>query len=623
MDMQCSISFPKRFFRIEAFPYWAYVFILLAYIFRDLPVYHGQLPADPDNYTRATQILEFLKHGHWFDTNIARFEPPGIDVYSRLVDLPYALVAELFAPFVGLRNAVFVAVCLVPPLVLLPLYLWLGVWASEPFVGPRWSRLAPLPAVCWGTAIFYFQPGLCDHHNIQILILLAMLGTLARAIMGDAAQSPKKWGALFALLAALSVQIGLEGMPFIAFFLGAFATFVLWTATRRYDSFLTTVALSFPALTFLMLIATRAPETYFDMTLFRISALTVLIAFGAGVSAFAALAIKNLALPAYARIAVWCLFVLALGESLLAFEPRLAEGSWIGLAPALREFAVAHTKELLPAAQDVYAGAASFLWQSLFILSGFFFLSLDEEKDDRKWLYASFAALGVLCVAGQHFYAVRIGRFIAPFMTISLLAAARFCFRALKARPIDRRRFAFELLVLLLLGPLGPMPVVKAMANSKIADIVFFFAPVFEKKDPLLEIAAYLNRLTIDGKPIRILTGFANGSELLFLTPTIIYGTGQQYTSMKGYEANKAFYLAGNNAEAAKVLDEFNIDYVLFGENDGAHLAPALDAQREHGDVIFDQLKKNDAPKFLRLEKIIFGEYKLYAVDKVALQKAL
>ena len=635
-SQKTGTSFLNKWFSLNAVPFWLYGMLALSYLYRDLPIYHGILGRDPDIYLRATQILEFLQNGHWFDTLNARMDPPGADVYWRLVDLPYALVAWLFKPLVDLRTAVTIAVTIVPPLLLLPLYIGLSVWAAEPFVGRRWSRLAPIPAIFVGTGILYFAPDQCDHHNIEILLLTALVGLFARAVKTNDRAIHKKLGLIFGLVAALSLSLVIEGLPFIGFFFCTAALCTLDSQNGKRAGFLLTAGWSFPLFIVLFLIATRNPATYFDRVLYHLSWLHVLIASAAGLLCFATCALSRWRIHYVIRLFVLAMLGVLCGLGLLLIEPDLLRGAWIGFDPFIPQFALAHTEELqtvIKPGNKMPMDSASLV----FALFGYVF-SFKYGNRTMRWMVAPMVLVCVIIALGENFYVLRLTRFMPVLLASGLLMAGKLANDELKKLPLGRKRAAFELLVLLLLGPLeGPM-LHMIFANDRSLDSLFFYAPRFETKANILNIASYLNMQPASDHPRRILAGITNGPELTFRTPHIAIGTGQQYTHSAGYKVNLAFYGAKSSEVAAKVLRDNQIDYVLFvpGEMDALREDMGLTPLQTNITVgnqcnkarlpddadMLTRLEKDDPPAFIHNIDLPFGGLRLYAVDQEKLAEA-
>lgn len=166
---------------------------------------------DVDDELRLIQIRHFLEVGGWYDLRLPMIQFPEVyqSPWSRLIDLPYVLIASALRPFVGLDIALQIASLAWSP-VLLAGFAYLAVrFIREVTPG---ERLSTASFVCVGLlliiAAFEFSPGRIDHHNIQMLLmLLIMLGLITGGGRG---------GIMVGTGAALSLLVGLECLPFVA-----------------------------------------------------------------------------------------------------------------------------------------------------------------------------------------------------------------------------------------------------------------------------------------------------------------------------------------------------------------------------------------------------------------------
>lgn len=173
--------------------------------------------ADNDDLVRLIQIRELLNHHKWNDMTLSAILMPETYVshYSRLVDLPYFLIARTLTPFMGQDAALHLATLMWPG-ILLVIFALLSAHVLRRLYGDRLSIIdlilvTPIAA----TAVLEFTPGRIDHHNVQMILMLVMLAGLF---------SPRPAGGLLAGVAmAISMAVGLEGLPNIFLALSALA----------------------------------------------------------------------------------------------------------------------------------------------------------------------------------------------------------------------------------------------------------------------------------------------------------------------------------------------------------------------------------------------------------------
>lgn len=164
---------------------------------------------DIDDLLRSLQIRELFYSGRWHDLGLPGLVGPEIylSAWSRLVDLPYWLIASGLAPLTGEQPGLEWSYRLWPPVLLmgsLLLYAWI-----QDRMAPSLSPLTGVLSIMLGAIAFLeFAPGRIDHHNVQMLLLMAVLFGLTRqSLMG---------GAIAGVAGVLSVATGLETIPLLA-----------------------------------------------------------------------------------------------------------------------------------------------------------------------------------------------------------------------------------------------------------------------------------------------------------------------------------------------------------------------------------------------------------------------
>lgn len=164
---------------------------------------------DADDLMRLTQVRDFVAGQPWFDLHQYRLDPPADRPmhWSRLVDLPIALLMRAAGAFVAMPLAEKAAMFVWPLLTLVPALIGAQLLAGR--LGGKWAFLpalylfATLPQ-----SIGQFVPGRIDHHNIQIALTLLLLATLAAPLSRARAVG-------VGIVSALMLAIGLETLPFL------------------------------------------------------------------------------------------------------------------------------------------------------------------------------------------------------------------------------------------------------------------------------------------------------------------------------------------------------------------------------------------------------------------------
>ncbi|HZY69146.1 MAG TPA: hypothetical protein VFE52_11185, partial [Devosia sp.] len=180
---------------------------------------------DTDDAMRLTIVHDLLAGQGWFEFTQYRLNTPyGAPMHwSRLVDLPIAALLVLLRPLVGAGAADLVVAYLWPTLLLFP-FLWLTARLALRLGGRAtvWPALL-LPAFSLVT-MAEFIPGRFDHHNIQIVLALVMLGSaigaLTRPVFAVGA----------GVAAGLAMTIGIESLPVVGATVMAFG--LSWVARQ-------------------------------------------------------------------------------------------------------------------------------------------------------------------------------------------------------------------------------------------------------------------------------------------------------------------------------------------------------------------------------------------------------
>jgi hypothetical protein len=179
-----------------------------------------------DDAMRLAEVRDLIAGQGWFDLAQHRLDPPGLAMHwSRVIDLPLATMILLMRPVLGIHGAE-VATLIVWPLLLFAATL-LSVAAVARRICDRGNSAivamaAALLAVLSVPALIHFRPGAIDHHNAQIVLLLALL-LFASQIERSAMKA-----AFGGVMASLSLAIGLEMLPAIAALCLVVAGLLIW-----------------------------------------------------------------------------------------------------------------------------------------------------------------------------------------------------------------------------------------------------------------------------------------------------------------------------------------------------------------------------------------------------------
>lgn len=173
----------------------------------------ADLLGGPDDFMRMAQAGDWIDGQGWHDLTQRRLNPPwGVAMHwSRLADAPLAAAILVTEPWLGRSEALFAAALVVPPL-LGGLFVGFFCWAAAPLTGGRRA----LPVVLMIPALIIplqqFHPGRVDHHGLQLLLAVLVVGWLVRVLESGRARIGIGLGAV----CGLSLAVGLETLPLVA-----------------------------------------------------------------------------------------------------------------------------------------------------------------------------------------------------------------------------------------------------------------------------------------------------------------------------------------------------------------------------------------------------------------------
>lgn len=230
---------------------------------------------DSDDATRLITVREFIAGAPWFDTSLPRIGAPDVLVshWSRLVDLPLALLAGAFGLFLS-RDAAEMAVRAVWPLaVFLPLLLVLARHAALS-AGRAAAILALGFAVYAHSGVVQFAIGRIDHHNVMIAATVS--GIL---LLSESFRTPRH-GVAAGVLLGLSTAVGYEALVLTLLALIAAGLIGCWTG--RLEAVQKTTW-AFAATLLLAIVMTIAPESWLKITCDALSPNLAVLALGGAV----------------------------------------------------------------------------------------------------------------------------------------------------------------------------------------------------------------------------------------------------------------------------------------------------------------------------------------------------
>ena len=295
---------------------------------------------DTDDIMRMVTVMDLVGGQVWQDTVEHRDNAPyGSPMHwSRLVDAPIAGLIVAVQPFTGTPAAQVLASRLWPPLMLLGLLI-LSVALCRQLLGPGHQLPAAVLPVLSIVVLGEFSPGRIDHHNVQMILTTGLMwATIAgrdRAIAAIAA----------GLLAATSLAIGIETLPFIIGAITAFALF--WVRDTAAAANTRRFAIAFALGSALHLALATPPSLYFVGACDALSATYVAAATLAGGALLGATLIGgNLSAPR--RLVLIGLLGITAGAITLTLYPQCIGGPYANLDPQLNQLLLRGVAEAQP-----------------------------------------------------------------------------------------------------------------------------------------------------------------------------------------------------------------------------------------------------------------------------------
>ena len=184
----------------------------------------NQFP-DPDDILRLVQLRDLLGGQGWFDLVQHRIDPPQGTLmhWSRLVDIPLAMMVMALTPLLGAAQAETVTLVAMPLITLGLIMVCIGSLAWRLF-DLRIAGFSCLALGLLGPLVFQIQPMRIDHHAWQAF-------TVALALWALSHRHAVKGGALAGLAMAAGVTISIELLPLVAAFGGVLA--LRWLRDHR------------------------------------------------------------------------------------------------------------------------------------------------------------------------------------------------------------------------------------------------------------------------------------------------------------------------------------------------------------------------------------------------------
>ncbi|MFZ1742135.1 MAG: hypothetical protein WAT93_04735 [Pontixanthobacter sp.] len=552
----------------------------------------GQFP-DPDDAMRLVQVRDLIGGQGWFDLHQYRLSPPeGVLMHwSRLVDMPIALIIVLLTPLLGSVAAETAALVLVPLLTLGAILWVIGRLAWRLFD----IDVAGFACLCIGLlapVVFQLQPMRVDHHGWQIF-------TVVLALWGISIRAPIKGGAVAGLAMAIGLSISIELLPMVAAFGGVLALRWLRSHDARWwlVGYMQGLALALCGL-FLLTRGFADLAQHCDAVSPAHLGFFIIAAMGTGAIA---------AVPRVPPVALFGSFAMA-GLAALAFfglsSPACLATPFAQLDPAVRDFWYLNISEGRPLwEQDLWTAVPSFI-QLLVALA----VTLVLYNNSRDWLRNWWAEYALLLLASivLSLFVWRSAAFAGALSALPLAWMVTRLLGAVRRASGAGAKIAGTAAIALILLPSAPLTFYRSIQPKADAQTG---TAVAESRCVIREQAAKLAVL-----PRRtILAPLDVGPSILLKSQHSVLATGHHRAEASMHDVITAFISPADDARA--IIRRRSVDYVamctdlvepkLYADANPAGLAALLIAGKPPSWLV---PVKIDGPAEFRVWRVVRGE---------------
>lgn len=518
------------------------------YVYLNWKTVAAGLPAAPDDLMRMVQVRDLLAGQGWFDISQHRMNPPYTAPmhWSRLVDVPLALIIIALRPFLDNAAAEFAALLIVPAVAFLAALAAAGLLARR-LVGQRGAVLAMILMGGILDVVQQFRPMRIDHHGWQMVLGVAAV----LALIGD---RPIRAGALAGGAMALWMHVSIEGLPYAVLLSAALALrLLIWSEdhekSRREAARMTSFLWSLSVSSIVLFVAT---QSYAGWMVRYCDAINIghVASFAAAALLITPLLHSHVARPV-GRLLV--LIVCALGTAaVFTFSaPHCVGSPFASLDPLVREFWHLRVLEGMPLWKtadplDVPRLAVMILGA---IGVGLGLVSASSREERVDWLTLAIILAGSIIMALLVSRASGIAALYAlPGLTLLTLVVLKRV-RSIRA---PAQRIGATLVALTFLVPY------LVLFLSIIA--TFLIRPVSADED--LSVVTYEDiAASVAGlPPMKILAPLDFAPSLLLLTPHTVLASGHHRNADAMLDVLTAF--VGTPSEAEAVVRSRGIDMV-------------------------------------------------------------
>ena len=561
-----------------------------------------------DHQLRLVQVRDWISGQSWFDITQYRMNSPnGGDMHwSRLVDVPLALLILILRPFFGMIMAEQLASAIVPLISFGAVLLLTGLVVRSLF-DHKTALLAAAAVFVTVPVINHLLPMQIDHHGWQLVAFMACLfGLMDR-------NGLKRGALILGLAAALWIEISVEGLLFVVMFLGisglAWIFSPLVNTESQFDHQFP-FAIAACAIAALILFAVTEYGTITAVYCDALS-LTHVIPIGLAATIVATISwlghTQKIALSFTVRLAT-CVAAGIVGIIvLLAVAPQCGGDAFENLNPVVREYWFDRTPEGLPL---WYLGADYWVPSLAGVGMGLIAFSI-ISKSQKSISHIEKAVLGLLYIGSflLGLYVSRVIIYALCLANIFIAPVALQLFRVSDSQGSMLPRIALKIV--------GATALVPTLAGPALYGAVTSQTGVSKPQAKQMEnqrfqkaygchtssAIAALNILS----PAQVMTGLDVGPLLLQHSDLQIVATGHHRNQDAMTDVIQTF--TGSENEVRQILSKRKIDYIV-----GCDGSPELGFYaRKNPDGLWSQLQVGKVPDWLEPAPMI-GPFQVWQV---------
>lgn len=531
---------------------------------------------DPDDQLRMVQLRDFLAGQSWFDTTQYRLNAPagGAMHWSRLIELPLALLVLLATPLVGPAGAEMIAGTAIPLLCFGLVAYMLGRIALY-LGGPVAGTIAVVMTIVSPAISMQLRPMRIDHHGWQLVCAALALW----ALFWPAA---RRAGVCMGLALAVWLHISLEGAPLTAAFFGLLGW--RWAISGEAGVRLAYMVGAFLAGSLVLFFGTQPLGLSAPVYCDTVSPAHMLGVIGAAVIILPAAAL----LPANKGVRLAALAIAggaALGI-LLWQAPICAKGAFSTMDPVVRDYWYVRVNEGMPVWHQKWAIAAALMGVPVAGIFTLLFVGRSLAADKK----AAFASLAFLLVysallAMLVFRTISAATLIAvPVVSVGIAAL----FARYRAENAPLRRVGIVALMILLLMPGAFIAQATVLVSGQPAADRQPAVLAAERCESIRSVATLASL-----EKANILAPFDIGPAILLTTPHRVLASSH-HRNEQGMRAHIDIYRLPS-AEAQKIVQHRGITHIIACPGEAEMQGYA----KRNPDGLWAQLAKGNPPAWL------------------------